>query len=92
MNLTSSEDNMFLEQNNAFCNYQFGYRNNYSTDHALIESTKQIRSACDKNLSTRGVYLDLQKTFNTVNHEIIELKELCIIGLNCFSAKECNIH
>ena len=27
----------FLEQNNAFYNYQFRFRYNYSTNHALIE-------------------------------------------------------
>ena len=33
---------MFLEQNNAFFNYQFGFRNNYSANHALTEITEQI--------------------------------------------------
>ena len=31
---------VFLEQNNAFYNYQFGFRNNHSKNHALIEITK----------------------------------------------------
>ena len=31
----------YLEQNNAFYNYQFGFRN-HSTNHALIEITEQI--------------------------------------------------
>ena len=29
----------FLERNNDFYNYQFGFRNNHSTNHALIEIT-----------------------------------------------------
>ena len=61
---------MFLEQNNAFYNYQFGLRNNHSTNHALTEVTEQIRNACDKNSFTCRVYLNLQKVFDTVNHEI----------------------
>ena len=73
---------MFLEQNNAFYIYQFGFRNNHSTNHALIEITEQIRNACDKNLFTCGVYLHLQKAFDTVNHESLlsKLKHYGIKG------------
>ena len=67
---------MFLEQNNAFYNYQFGFRNNHSTNHALIEITEQIQNACDKNLFTCRVYLDLQKGFDTVNLPFIKTKTL----------------
>ena len=40
-----------LELNNGFYNYQFGFRNNHSTNHALIEITKQSQNACDKIFS-----------------------------------------
>ena len=63
-------------------NYQFGFKNNHSTNHALIEITEQIQNACDKNLFTCGVYLDLQNAFHTVNHEILlsKLKHYGIKG------------
>ena len=42
----------FLQQNNAFYNYQFGFRNNHSTNHALIAITEQIRNVftCESTL------------------------------------------
>ena len=62
---------MFLEQSNAFYNYQFAFRNCHATNHALIEITEQIQNACDKNIFTFGVCINLQKAFDTVNHEIL---------------------
>ena len=63
---------MYLENNNIFYKYQFGFRANHSTNHALTEITEQIRNACDKGLYTCGV--DLQKAFDTVNQNIILAK------------------
>ena len=61
----------YLEQNKVFYPFQFGFRNQHSTTHALIEITEKIRKACDKGLFACGVYLDFKKDFDTVNHEIL---------------------
>ena len=65
---------MYLEKNNIFYKYEFGFRANRSTNHALSEMTEQIRNACEKGLYTCGVYLDLQKAFDTVNPNILLAK------------------
>ena len=65
---------LYLENNNIFYKYQFGFRANHSTNHALTEITEQIRNACDKGLYTCGVCLDLQKAFDTVNQNILLAK------------------
>ena len=64
----------FVEENNSFYPYQFGFRPNHSTNGALIEITEQIQKACDKGLFACGEYLDLKKTFDTVNHNILLMK------------------
>ena len=52
-------------------NRQFGFRNNHSTTHVLIDITEKIRSALDKGIFACGVFIDLQKVFDTVNHNIL---------------------
>ena len=52
-------------------NHQFGFKNNHSTYNALIDITKKIRSALDKGIFACGIYIDLQKAFDTVNHSIL---------------------
>ena len=40
----------------------------YFTSHALISITENIRKALDDRNTGRGVFVDLQKAFDTVNH------------------------
>ena len=62
-----------------FC-MQFGYRTGHSTDHALISLTETIKSSLDKNRYGCGIFIDFQKAFDTVNHEIL-LKKLEHYGI-----------
>ena len=61
----------FLEQNKCLFNYQFGFRNNHSTNHALISITKKVPKVIDDGKFACGVFLDYQKAFDTVNHQIL---------------------
>ena len=56
----------FLNNNNIIYNLQFGFRQQYSTSHALINITENIRKALDDGNTGCGVFVDLQKTFDTV--------------------------
>ena len=69
--LVHSRVTNFLEQNNSIFMYQFGFRNKHSTNHALINLTEKIHRNCDKNLYTCGIFIDLQKAFDTVDHKIL---------------------
>ena len=41
------------------------------TGHALIMLKQQIQNACDNNDIPSGIFLDFQKAFNSVNHNIL---------------------
>ena len=63
----------FLNSNNCLFNYQFGFRNHHSTNHALISITEKNWKAVDDGKIACGVFLDFQKAFDTVDHDIIFL-------------------
>ena len=65
----------FLEKYQILYELQFGFRAGYSTTHTLIHMTEAIRSALDSGSVTCGIFVDFQKAFDTVNHEIL-LKKL----------------
>ena len=61
----------FLNDNKLIYNRQFGFRSNYSTDHALISSIETIKKKLDSGNYVCGVFIDLEKAFDTVNYEIL---------------------
>ena len=64
-----------LEKSDLFYSLQFGFRaNEHSTNHALISITETMKELIDNNKSGCGVFLDLRKAFDTVNHKISLVK------------------
>ena len=61
----------YLNQNSIISNSQFGFRANHSTIHALLLTVDKIETAIEKEEYCCGVFLDLQKAFDSVNHEIL---------------------
>ena len=59
---------------NCIFELQFGFRSEHSTNHALISLTETIRDALDGSNFAGGIFVDLQKAFDTVDHEILSKK------------------
>ena len=59
---------------------QFGFQQKCSTDYAILQLTKNIYESFDRNTFTLGVFVDLSKAFDTVNHKIL-LKKLTCFGI-----------
>ena len=85
----------FLNNNNLIYNLQFGFRQQYATSHALINITENIRKALDNGNVGCGVFVDLQKAFDTVDHQMLLAKlnhcGICGVLNDCFKSYLSNL-
>ena len=64
----------FLTEYNILFENQFGFRKNNSTIYALIQITEKIKESIDNHKYGCGIFIDLRKAFDTVNHNILLIK------------------
>ena len=69
-----------LLNNNILYNKQFGFQENHSTNHAVIQVADQISNSFEENHFTLGVIMDFSKTFDTSDHMIL-IKKLDHYGV-----------
>ena len=51
--------------------YQFRFRPGHSTNQSVIETTENVIEETEQGNSVAGLYLDLTKAFDTVDHGIL---------------------
>ena len=64
----------YIEKHNLLCEEQYGFRPNRTTTLAIVDLVEKISNAVDNKQYTVGVFLDLTKAFDTVNHELLLAK------------------
>ena len=81
----------FLLENNILYQKQFGFQNAHSTEHAILQLVNQITEAFSQGKHTLGIFLDLSKAFDTVNHNIL-LEKLKAYGIQSENLKRFRSH
>jgi len=64
----------FLERHSILHPNQFGFRKKLSTNSAILQLVDKLNKALDENKVTIGVFLDLSKAFDTIDHHILVTK------------------
>ena len=76
----------FIDKCDILSECQYGFRSNRSTSLALNELIEQLTYAIDNKKVSIGVFIDLKKAFDTINHSIL-LKKLEHYGIRGIALK-----
>ena len=73
----------FLEQFALLNKKQFGFRKHHSTIHAMINLLDTCLEGLDQKLTVGGIFLDISKAFDCIDHEILfaKLENIGIRGI-----------
>ena len=61
----------FFVKHNLIYDYQFGFLPGRSTTHAILHFTNKVMEAFERNHYASGIFLDLSKAFDTLDHGIL---------------------
>lgn len=75
--------NNFLNKHNLLNTRQYGFKENCSTEDAIIDLTSALYNAVNNNLKALTIFIDLAKAYDTVNHKLLleKLEKLGVRGV-----------
>ena len=75
----------YVTENKILFEYQFGFREGYSTNLAMTYLIDDLVSSLNKQNCVLGLFLDFSKAFDTVNHDIL-FQKLYHYGITEFTS------
>ena len=75
----------YLSENSILHEKQFDFQTSHSTEHAILLLVNQLYQSFDESKFTLGIFIDLSKAFDTVDHKILTKK------LQLYGIKDCNL-
>ena len=79
----------FLQNKNILTDNQFGFRKKYSTSLAIFNLTESVLKEMEKGNFCIGLFMDLSKAFDTIDHHILlnKLEYYGVRGIDQFGFK-----
>lgn len=64
----------FVTKHDTLCSSQYGFRESHFTEHALLDIVNKIQTNMDAKRFSCGIFVDLKKALDTVDHGILLYK------------------
>ena len=61
----------YIDKHNLLYSSQYGFRKGHSTQHAILDIVNAMQINMNQGLFSCGVFIDLKKAFDTVDHNIL---------------------
>ena len=75
----------YFSENSILYEKQFGFQTSHRTEHVIPLLVNQLNQSIDESKFTLGIFIDLSKAFDTVDHKILTKK------LQLYGIKGCNL-
>lgn len=69
-----------MDSHDILYKHQYGFRKKYSTKLSVINLVNSLLRSIDEGKPTLGIFIDFQKAFDTINHQIL-LNKLDLYGI-----------